>query len=154
MESVPTGSVVTRMLAVVTPAVVDSVELPSVVVPLSVNVTDPVGFAVPDVGATVAVSVTGCPYVAELGDAMTDVVVDTCDRFSVYGPPVESGEVGVTAVGGRDGVARVRAVDLRAGRLERRARRQPDSLAGADRCPAVAEGHAAARRPRTGRVRP
>ena len=56
-ESEPTGSVVTSMLADVTPPVVDNVEEPSAV-PLSVNVTVPSGFAVPAVGATVAVSVT------------------------------------------------------------------------------------------------
>ncbi len=79
MTSLPTGRLVTVMVAVVTPAVVESEELPSVVVPLSVNVTDPVGFADPDVGATVAVSVTPWPNVVLVGAAATDVVVDTCD---------------------------------------------------------------------------
>ncbi len=55
--SEPTGSVVTSMLADVTPSVVDNVEVPSAV-PSSVNVTAPSGVAVPVVGATVAVRVT------------------------------------------------------------------------------------------------
>jgi hypothetical protein len=60
MESEPSASVVRSMLAVVTPPLVDRVEEPSVV-PLSANVTVPVGSAAPDVGATVAVSVTLWP---------------------------------------------------------------------------------------------
>ena len=52
-KSEPTGSVVTSMLAVVTPSVVDSTEEPSVV-PLTLNVTVPSGSVVPDVGVTVA----------------------------------------------------------------------------------------------------
>ena len=56
-ESEPTGNVVRSMLADVTPSVVDSVEEPRFV-PLTVKVTVPSGIAVPDVGATVAVSVT------------------------------------------------------------------------------------------------
>ena len=59
-KSEPTGSVVTSMLAVVTPAVVVSMEEPSVV-PLTLNVTVPPGSVVPDVGATVLVSVTLWP---------------------------------------------------------------------------------------------
>ena len=153
MRSVPTGSVVTRMLAVVTPAVVDSEDVPSDVVPLSVNVTEPLGFAEPDVGATVAVSVTGWPYVAVFGDAMTDVVVDTCDNVSEVRPARGAGEVTVTTVvDGGDGVARVRGVDLLAGDLQRSGSRQWQRLAGGDGGPAVAERHVAGRRPEAGRI--
>ena len=51
------GSVVSSMLAELTPFVVDTTEVPSGL-PLRMNDTDPSGFAVPDVGLTVAVSVT------------------------------------------------------------------------------------------------
>ena len=51
------GNVVRSMLAELTPSVVDSTESPSGT-PLRVNETVPSGFAAPDVGVTVAVSVT------------------------------------------------------------------------------------------------
>src|SRR5580698_2447565 len=56
-ESDPRGSVVSSMLAELTPSAVDTTEVPSGL-PLSMNDTDPSGSAVPDVGLTVAVSVT------------------------------------------------------------------------------------------------
>ena len=74
-ESEPTGSVVTSMLAVVTPSVVDNSEVPSVV-PSSVKVTVPSGFDVPEVGVTVAVSVIALTDVDAGGDGTMVVVVD------------------------------------------------------------------------------
>jgi hypothetical protein len=70
------------MLAEVIPSVVDSTEVPSGV-PSRANETDPTGFAVPDVGATVAVRVTLCPVVDADGDDASAVVVETGERLSV-----------------------------------------------------------------------
>ena len=84
-ESEPSGSVVRSMLVDVTPSVVDSVEEPRFV-PLTVKVTLPSGIAVPDVGATVAVSVTLCPDVDADGDGVTLVVVGTGETFSAIVP--------------------------------------------------------------------
>ena len=84
-ESEPTGNVVRSMLVDVTPSVVDSVEEPRFV-PLTVKVTVPSGIAVPDVGATVAVSVTLCPDVDADGDGATLVVVGTGEMFSAIVP--------------------------------------------------------------------
>ena len=84
-ESEPIGNVVRSMLAVVMPFVVDSTELPSDA-PLRMNETVPSGFAVPNVGATVAVSVTLCPDVDADGDDTRAVVVDTGATSSADAP--------------------------------------------------------------------
>ena len=55
--------------------------------PSTLKDTDPSGFAVPDVGLTVAVSVTLWPDVDAAGDGTSVVVVDTGDTFSVMAPP-------------------------------------------------------------------
>ncbi len=52
----------------------------------SVNDTAPSGSAVPDVGLTVAVSVTLWPVVDAAGDGTSVVVVDTGDTLSVVAP--------------------------------------------------------------------
>src|ERR1700722_15553505 len=79
------GSVVSSMLAELTPFVVDTTDVPSGF-PLRMNDTAPSGFAVPDVGLTVAVSVTLWPDVDAAGDGTSAVVVDTGDTFSVMAP--------------------------------------------------------------------
>ena len=73
------------MVAELMPFDVDTTEVPSGV-PLSVNDTAPSGFAVPDVGLTVAVSATLWPDVDVAGDGASVVVVDTGDTFSVMAP--------------------------------------------------------------------
>jgi hypothetical protein len=87
IESLPTGSVVIDSDAVVTPAVVIRGAEPTVVDPLSVNVTVPVGFPTPEVGATVAVSVTSWPKFDE-GVADTVVKVGRREKVSVT-PPLD-----------------------------------------------------------------
>ena len=78
-------SFVSSMLAELTPSAVDTTEVPSGL-PLSMNDTDPSGSAVPDVGLTVAVSVTLWPEVDAAGEGTTAVVVDTGDTCSVMAP--------------------------------------------------------------------
>ena len=60
MALTPSGSVVRSKLVVVTPPLVESVDVPSGVPP-SVKVTIPVGFAVPVIEVTVAVNVMAPP---------------------------------------------------------------------------------------------
>jgi hypothetical protein len=61
------------MLAVVTPSVVDSIDVPTGAPP-SVKVTLPVGLAAPALAATVAVKETGSPVV-DVRDEVVIVVV-------------------------------------------------------------------------------
>jgi hypothetical protein len=82
MELTPRGSVVRSMLVVVTPPVVDSVDVP-IGVPSSLKVTLPVGFASPALAVTVAVKETGSPVVVVRDDAVTDVVVGCGATVSV-----------------------------------------------------------------------
>src|SRR5689334_9491680 len=68
------SGVVVVKVAVVTPAVVESVPVPRVAVP-SLKVTVPVGFTAPDAFVTVAVKVTACPRALGLDDDASVVVV-------------------------------------------------------------------------------
>ena len=75
IECVPTGSVEVEKVAVVTPATVLSVPVPSVVAP-SLKVTDPVGVPAPGLDTvTVAVNVTAWPKTVGLTGLTTVAVL-------------------------------------------------------------------------------